>query len=141
LYTSGNKLPTLQIIENLRPNYLKIVSNIYYLNLLKIQKQVKTLNKNQINPEIVDTLYKTYLKETRRQVLNHFHIVNTTELSPKTALRIFTYYLSPYDEVSIRNRQLLASCNHLISEIETCGMVEELVKHVDDIKPKDVYCY
>lgn len=73
--------------------------------------------------------------------MNHFHIVPTGELNSKVSLRIFNYYLNPFEETSIRNSQLLESVNLLISELENCGIVEELNKHVDDIKPKDVYKY
>lgn len=131
----------MQIIENLRQNYLKIVSNIYYVNLLKVQKKSKSFfdaNNVQANQDKIDKLYKEYLNETRNQVLNHFNILNTHEISLKTALRIFIHYLNPYEEVAIKNSQFYESCNLLLGELETCGVVEELSKQTDNIKPRDV---
>ena len=59
--------------DNFTLNYLKIISNIYFINLKKVQEHFKTnyvyqtfffKNYNQLN-NVLTSLYSNYLKETR----------------------------------------------------------------------------
>jgi len=57
----------------IRKNYLKIISNIYYLNLRKVQKKVKSdfidrgfkFDKMGDATKVLNELYRVFLKSTR----------------------------------------------------------------------------
>lgn len=134
--------------EVITKNYLKIICNIYYLNLRKTQKKFKDefVNKGYDFRDSNETasafndIYKTFLKETRKEVLNFFKVPDSEILSPKVMLRIFPFYYSPYHPLRIKYEKINQDVNMLIKRIQYLGSVDELYNdsHPDAIlKPVD----
>ena len=100
------ELLDLTFDENLKNNYLKAVSNIYFLNLRKIQltlnEEIKTNNLNFKDDRDVfikvQSIYNKVLKETRNMVCGFFNIKESCDLSLKIMLRLYYYYMPKKDE-------------------------------------------
>lgn len=95
------KLYPLRFDPNLVNNYLKVVSNIYYLNMGKLQRaflkeyvEVCSCFRDDRDVYItLHSLYNRFLKETRKEVCSFFNITDTEDLSLKTMLRLYYFYL------------------------------------------------
>ena len=102
----NGELMELVFDENLKKNYIKAVSNIYYLNIRKIQLilQNEFINNRHVFHDDrsvfikIQDIYNKSLKETRVEVCNFFNIKATPELSLKIMMRIYYYYLPVNDE-------------------------------------------
>jgi len=134
--------------EALTHNYLKIITNIYYLNLRKTQKKFKEefVDKGHDFRDASETantfndIYKSFLKETRSEVLGFFKVTTSDVLSPKVMLRIYPFYFSPYHPMRIQYEKINQEVNLLIKKIQTLGCIEELYNdsHPEAIiKPTD----
>jgi hypothetical protein len=120
--------------EALSKNYLKIITNIYYLNLRKTQKKFKEefVDKGHDFRDANETanafndIYKSFLKETRSEVLSFFKVTTSDVLSPKVMLRIYPFYFSPYHPMRIKYEKINQEVNMLIKKIQIMGSIEEL---------------
>jgi hypothetical protein len=134
--------------EAMSKNYLKIISNIYYLNLRKTLKKFKDefLDKGYDFKDASETanafndIYKSFLQATRKEVLSFFNVVESDVLSPKVMLRIYPFYFSPYHQLRIKYEKINQEVNSLIKKIQMTGSIDELYNdaHPDAItKPVD----
>jgi hypothetical protein len=144
----NDKLVLFNFPESLKKNYLKIISNIYYLNLRKTQKKFKDdyvdkgfdIKDASTSGNVFSMNYKQFLKETRREVLNFFKVDITNELTPKIMLRIFPFYFSPNNPFRISYEKMNNEVNLIIKKMQIEGCIDELYddKHPEAItKPVD----
>jgi hypothetical protein len=145
----NGQLMNIDFGESINRNYLKIISNIYYLNLRKVQKKFKNEygDKNYKFQDasepgkVFNDIYKSFLKETRAEVLNFFKVTHSDLLPSKIVLRIFPYYFSPYHPLRIKYEQMNLEVNNVIKKIQLTGVIYELYddNHPNAIlKPVDV---
>jgi hypothetical protein len=143
-----DELMKIDFGEALTKNYLKIITNIYYLNLRKTQKKFKEeyVDKGHDFRDASETantfndIYKSFLKETRSEVLGFFKVASSDVLSPKVMLRIYPFYFSPYHPMRIQYEKINQEVNMLIKKIQILGSIDEL--HNDSnteaiLKPTD----
>ena len=115
----------LQFDENLKNNYIKIVSNIYYLNIMKIQLtlQREYLDKNHVFYDHEDAykkiqeIYNQKLKITRKEVIEFFNIKGNEDLSIKIILRLYYYYLPKRDESRLKMDLINVQVNYIIDRL------------------------
>lgn len=136
----GGELMRVDFGEAVSDKYLKIISNIYYLNMRKVQKKIKNEYTNKgynfkdgEAGKVFNDIYKTFLKETRAEVLKFFNVTHTEMLSSKIILRIYPYYFSPYHPLRIKYEQMNIEVNNVIKKIQLDKIVEELY---DDNHPE-----
>jgi hypothetical protein len=90
----------IQVPNELSQNYLKIITNVFYLNLQKVCIDVKNdiivkgekLSRDAMK-QIIAVYYEKHLKLTRRTVLQYFNVKSDT-IKPRTLLRAYTNLLS-----------------------------------------------
>jgi len=116
----NDKLLEINFDEGFKKNYFSIMSNIYYINLKKMQnnfikayvkKNFKFFNSDHLL-KTLDTIYEKTIRESREIVLKHYQ-VNKDLFEYKTILTLYYYYLSPYHPIRIRVEKL----NYFFSEI------------------------
>jgi hypothetical protein len=94
----------IHIPKELSENFLKIISNIFYLNLQKVTVDIKkdifdkgvTVTSDEMK-DFISKSYERHLTVTRKQVLRFFG-VRANEIKSRTLLRAYTYMLSPFDQ-------------------------------------------
>jgi hypothetical protein len=120
--------------ENIEKGYLKIISNIFYLNIRKAQKKFKdeidqgihsTTNPQEVSRRFND-LYRHNLKETRKEVANFFKVDEFESISPKILLRIYPYFFRKFEPLRKEYDQMNELVNQLISKIQRDYIIEEL---------------
>ena len=120
-----DKLLDVKFDENLIKNYIKAVSNIYFINIGKIQRSFQSdyidkgivfRNDREVY-EILHNVYNRFLKETRRQICKFFNIRDTKDLDVKLMLRIYYYYLPKDDPDRIMMDYLNFQVSHIIDSI------------------------
>jgi hypothetical protein len=129
-----DELMKIDFPESLTKNYIKIITNIYYHNLRKTQKKFKDefLNKGYDFRDASETanafndIYKSFLKVTRREVLEFFEVKEQELLSSKVMLRIYPLYFSPYHPLRKEYEKINQNVNALIKKIQQVGAVDEL---------------
>jgi hypothetical protein len=92
---------TINFPKELEDNYIKILSNTYYLNLKKValemEKHIKDSQlhrKQDVAMQTVTELYAKYLDETRDQAIKFFNIYNNPQLSARALVRSYVFNLS-----------------------------------------------
>ena len=80
-------------------------------------------DENHINEILLD-LYSKNLKETRykikllrNEVCKFFHIKNDKQLDVKILLRLYYYYLKPYDEIRMKVDEYNLFLNEILANI------------------------
>jgi hypothetical protein len=120
--------------DNIQKNYLKIISNIFYLNIRKAQKKFKDeidqgvhsfTNPHELSRRFND-LYRHSLKETRREVVEFFNVDDYLTISPKILLRIYPYFFRKYEPLRKEYDEMNDLVNQLIAKIQKDHMIEEL---------------
>jgi hypothetical protein len=130
----NDELMKIDFGEAINKNYLKIISNIYYLNLRKTQKKFKDefVDKGYDFKDANETanafndIYKTFLKDTRSEVLTFFNVAASDIISPKVMLRVFPFYFSPFHPLRIKYEKVNQEVNMLIKKIQMTGCIDEL---------------
>jgi hypothetical protein len=142
-YFAG-ELPDIKIKQTLNDKYLRIISNIYYISLIKIQKIYKNdyLNKNKLldkdeATELLDNLYNENIKTTRIQVLNFFKVNPIHNISPIVLIKLYPLYFSPYDEIRFKYDKLNKYSEKIINKMSD-NYVFEILYNDNDTNPKDV---
>ena len=111
--------------DNLKNNYLKVISNIFYLNIGKVQlnfqrnyidKKHEFLDDQDAYKKIQE-IYNLSLKETRSNVCQFFKIRETEDLSLKTILRLFYYYLPKNHEMRQRMDLINLQINFILDRL------------------------
>jgi hypothetical protein len=107
-----------QITEN--DNFLKIVSNIFFINGYKVWRdvQAKYLDTDKIPLGMVDKLYNSHLKETRRVVYAHFKVGKTKELNTKYIVRMYPYSVDSADPMRKHYTKLGDDINDLLDSLQ-----------------------
>jgi hypothetical protein len=120
--------------DNIECNYLKIISNIFYLNIRKAQKKFKdeidqgvhsTTNPYELGRRFND-LYRHSLRETRKEVVDFFKVEEYETISPKILLRIYPYFFRKYEPLRKEYDEMNDLVNQLIAKIQRDHMIEEL---------------
>ena len=147
LKLEGGVLLDLSFDKNLVANYIKVISNIYYLNMRKVYIEFKEnyIDKVEIkftdNRDVNDILHKIYndnLRETRLNVCKYFNIQNTEDLSLKLMIRIYYYYLPKSDYSRVMMDYINFQIN-LIFERLSLGYMFPLFLDENSLRePKDV---
>jgi len=134
--------------EEIKNNFLKIVSNIYFINLYKTWKDFKAeflhLDQNGIPKKIVDTLYQKHLKETRREVYEFFKVPKTKLFDSKNYVRLYPFSLplkdfikSKYFKISDEIDILCENMNKkIIPEIFLTETKENELNIIKDVRNK-----
>lgn len=137
--------------KELTDNYLKILTNTYYLNIkkvtAKIRQEILDINRN-IPPEdikaICEGVYGEYLDNTRTEVLNYFKIPTVNDISPKLLVRIYVFSLPKDHPDKIGYHSHSKTLNQIEKNLSHGKIPEEFLDS-DDVnfrdKPKDVRKY
>jgi hypothetical protein len=133
----------ITIPEELSKNFLKIITNIFYLNLQKVTREIKLdiFDKNENTSEdalknIISVCYEKNLKATRKKVITYFK-VKSTELKGRTLLRAYTNLLpsSHPDRLTYINyyniKELIQE--HLAKRIYNQTLLEETTEPRNEI--------
>ena len=135
--------------EDIRKNYLKVVTNIYYLNIRRVQKSFREeyidkgfcfKDEKHIH-EIMNSLYSKHLKESRNEVADFFKIKENSMLDLKIILRLYYYYLNPFDEKRLKMDDVNQEVNEILSSLSLGYEYPILLNdnHPDAMsKPRDV---
>ena len=139
---NNNQIFPIKYNKKISENYLKIISNIYFLNLSKVQKSFKNeyLDTGKLiqNPrEIIDKLYKATLNESRNQVIEFFKLQKheVFEISIKTLLRIYPYYLEKTKSIRIEYEKITEHINMIITKMNEKQVFDLLLN--GDLEVKD----
>lgn len=149
----NKQLFSVDFSDSLSSNYLKIVSNIYHLNLTRtLRRYIKNDKVDDLiekakhgNPSarssltmIFNEIYKEELDKTREDVSLFFNVKKHSlfEIPVKTLLRIYPYYHSKESEMRKKYINLTGTVNGLIQKLEMKEGVEEFIdekheKYVD----------
>jgi len=134
-YYGNDQLFKINFGEAIDKNYLKIISNIYYLNIRKTQKDLKknyidegyVFNDEDSKSKKFNELYKHHLKSTRKEVIEFFKVGSENSvLSVKIMLRIYPYYNSKYHPLRLSYEKINNEVNLVIKKIQNEGYIEEL---------------
>jgi hypothetical protein len=142
-YFDRDQLMKINFGEAITKNYLKIISNIYYLNMRKTQKKFKNefLDQGYDFKDAKESLtafngiYKSFLKETRQQVVDFFKISTMDTLPPKVLLRIYPIYFPAYSELRKNYEKIVQQVTFLTKKIQSGSVIDELY---DDKHPKAI---
>lgn len=136
------QLMSIEFGEVFDKSYIKIISNIYYLNLRKTQKKFKDEYVNKAHSydyetagKVFNDFYRSYLKETRTEVVKFFKVPESPELSAKIKLRIYPYYFPAYHPQREAYEKLSNDVNLIFKNIQLGGCIEELY---DDNHPEAI---
>ena len=135
--------------QNVSKNYLKIVTNIYYLNMRRVQKSFRneyidlnyTFRDDKHIYEIINSLYSKHLKESRSEVAKFFEIEENKQLDLKIILRLFYYYLNPFDQSRIKMDEVNTEVNEILTNLSLGYEYPVLLKNNEPysiISPRDV---
>jgi hypothetical protein len=142
-YFDRDQLLKINFGEAITKNYLKIISNIYYINLRKTQKKFKDEFSDQ-GYEFKDSkeslaafngIYKSFLKETRLQVVDFFKVTPMDTLPPKVLLRIYPIYFPAYSELRRNYERIVQQVTFLTKQIQSGFVIDELY---DDKHPRAI---
>jgi hypothetical protein len=142
-YFDRDQLMKINFGEAITKNYLNIISNIYYLNMRKTQKKFKDdfLDQGYDFKDAKESLtafngiYKSFLKETRQQVVDFFKISSMDTLPPKVLLRIYPIYFPAYSELRKNYEKIVQQVTFLTKKIQSGSVIDELY---DDKHPKAI---
>ena len=139
----NKELFNLRFSQNIIDNYIKAISNIYFVNLRKTSQKFKKdiiddTNKNYdiSNPQTKSLLkklfndtYKQFLKETRNQVAEFFGFKKheVFDVPIKTILRIYPFYLEKTDPIRMQYSKLTETVNKLIDKLEQMNVASIFV--------------
>ena len=157
LYIQGLNNKTiypLKFSPKITENYIKIISNIYYVNITKTACKFKedVIDTNKFSDSTVDLegvlerifndIYKAFLKETRKKVAEFFGITHheVFDVPIKTLFRIYPYYLDQDDVTRQKYYKLTEVVNKLIKYLEQRLIIPRFVDPKNSqycIEPKD----
>lgn len=132
--------PNYTFPENLKNNYLKVISNIYYLTLNKLSIQIKDrllyykeklsliefeeYLKNEFDKELRNT-YLNNLVAQRKEVCDYFDIQEDCLISLSTLLKCYSLSLDYNDIGRIENRNYGVIVSQVIENIKKGIFVKE----------------
>ena len=67
--------------------------------------------------EIINTLYSKHLKDSRSEVAKFFEIEENKQLDLKIILRLFYYYLNPFDQNRIKMDEVNQEVNEILTNL------------------------
>ncbi len=81
-------MPDFDFGDDIRKNYLKVVTNIYYLNIRRVQISFRedytdkgfVFRENRHINQVMNELYSKHLKETRSEVSKFFNLKENADL-------------------------------------------------------------
>jgi hypothetical protein len=138
--------------DQIKNNYLKIISNIFYINITKAatkfkleiidQNKFEGENNEQINEKIFNDMYKSSLKETRNEVAEFFKVTphEIYSIPIKVLFRVYPYYLDEKDEVRIKYKAMNDEVNKVTSYIEKRKVIDRFTNPSNpdySLKPVD----
>ncbi len=138
--------------DQIKNNYLKIISNIFYINITKAatkfkleiidQNKFEGENNEQINEKIFNDMYKSSLKETRNEVAQFFKVTphEIYSIPIKVLFRIYPYYLDEKDEVRIKYKAMNDEVNKVTAYIEKRKVIDRFTNQSNpdySLKPVD----
>lgn len=71
-------------------------------------------------------IYKSFLKETRQQVVDFFKISSMDTLPPKVLLRIYPIYFPAYSELRKNYEKIVQQVTFLTKKIQSGSVIDEL---------------
>jgi hypothetical protein len=91
----GSDGVAVEFPKEIQENFLKIVTNIFYLTAYKTWTDFKGnyLSENKIPVNVSDTIYQKHLKEIRKQVYKHFAVPKGNDINSKYLVRLYPYSL------------------------------------------------
>jgi len=142
---NNNELPKIEFGEAFEKNYLKILQNIYFLNLKKTHQAFREKNnasrgESKTEKELLmelDIIYEQSIRQTRSTVLKFFQ-VKKSELEYKTLMTLYFYYLNPYHPTRIKVEFLNNYFSVILNGIAQ-GYVFPKLLDVSNIDPVDEY--
>jgi len=142
-YFDRDQLLKINFGEPISKNYLKIITNIYYINMRKSQKKFKDEFLDQgydfkdakESLTVFNGIYKSFLKETRQQVVDFFQITAMDTLPPKVLLRIYPIYFPVHSELRKNYEKIVQQVTFLTKKIQSGFVFDELY---DDKNPKAI---
>lgn len=157
LYIQGLNNKTIYPIKfspKLTENYIKIISNIYYINITRTACKFKedVIDTNKFSDSTVDLdgvlerifndMYKSFLKETRNKVAEFFGVTHheVFDIPIKTLFRVFPYYLDQEDINRKKYYKLTEVVNKLIKYLEQRLVIPRFIDPKNpeySIEPKD----
>ncbi len=138
----------IDIPKEISENFLKIVTNIFYLNLYRTWKEYKSLylftDAKDIPEGIVDKIYQKHLKLTRREIYEFFKIkkTNFNLIGAKTLVRLYPFTLPYKHEIKTKYLKLSDEIDILIDNMSKRIIPEVLLAENDEsdlFVIKDVY--
>jgi hypothetical protein len=128
----------IQIAEN----FLKIVSNIYYLNTVKVWIIFKRdyLNQEIQDNKLIEKIYQDNLKATRKLVYNYFGVKNQTQIKAKYLVRMYPYSFEKNNPLKIKYFQITDLINKILINLQNkiipekfTSLSNEYVLEVQDV--------
>ena len=80
-------------------------------------------------------IYKSFLKETRQQVVDFFKVTPMDTLPPKVLLRIFPIYFPVYSELRRNYETIVQQVTFITKQIQSGFVIDELY---DDKHPRAI---
>jgi hypothetical protein len=98
--------------KEISENYLKILTNTFYLTLMKSAIQIKDLiyTSNMTQEELADKVakfYQTNLIEVRKKILEFYKVKDIPDMRAITLVRSYVYTLSKKDLVRQKHEHFL----------------------------------
>lgn len=137
---SCKSLPEFDFKVNFKENYTKMMYNIQFINLSKMQTIYLSEISSNLNTSLIERLhileiiYEENLKSTVNEIMNFFKVENNNlPFDNKTMFQIYVYYLSPFNPERIKIEKL-SSFN---SEIRYSIANNTIYKLLKNCQPKD----
>lgn len=130
----------MEFPANLKENFLKILTNVFFLNVRKVIQELKKNNfeiyKNHSKEQILEkiiTLYDDNLKETRRTVVAFFGIERQKYFSQKVLIRYYAYSLDLDDPVRTKYKQYSANLTKIEENLAENKFPTELLDESSEL--------
>lgn len=145
----SKELFMIEFDKAISENYIKIITNIYHLNLTRTYSKyaenpnvepniIKAKNGNEqaryTLTQIFNEIYKNELDKTRDEIIQFFGLKKHSlfEIPIKILLRIYPLYLDSNGEVRKKYKQVTDNVNNIINRLE---LKEEMNEFIDQSDP------
>lgn len=132
-FLENSSIISFNFKNNLKLNFLKVISNIFYLNLLNTSQKLKIhLSKEELldKTQRVDFIRNEYVRNLeviRNKVVSFFKLKDDSLIDIRTLLRIYIYTLNENDSVRVKYSLLNKQLNDVEENLKNCIFSEELI--------------
>jgi hypothetical protein len=115
-----NDFISIDFPKSVENNFLKIVTNIFFLTTYKTWLDYKNFaeNKDESSKKTIDELYQKNLKSVRKLVYEYFKVPREKKINTKYLVRLYPFSLKKDDIIKIRYHAHSNNINKILENLE-----------------------